>query len=343
MNTKDSSTVGEDQARLPSVDLLDDVAVWTPEIERLVQSTAEQIRLDQPGMIVSGPQRSGKSRACDYLAAVLPSVLGYPACTLKWTIPDDHVKAVRLFIQERMLQSGCNAISHRDLAVLRGRLLDHTAELAAALGARRLVVIIDEAQCLNRDEYGLLVYLFNEMERRRLRPFILLVGEPQLKQVPQHWITADAQQMIGRFSTRTHEYLGIRLDDLGQVLDGFDDESDGPEATAAFRTSPQAYADGWRVAMLAPLMSDAIRRVAAAQNVQEEVHLPMQYLRSCLLSMLYRIIQKSYSPEALPLAEAIDCVKASNFARVLQYYVRKSTGDELRGTPTPGIRAGALQ
>jgi len=335
MESSKSPPEASGPASLPSVDILDDAAVWTPEIEYLVQAVVEQIRLDQPGMIVNGPQRNGKSRACGYVEAVLADCVGYPVTTFTWTIPEAVAATTRVFIQERMLQSGCNAIGHRDLAVLRNRLINHMTERATADGAKRIVIIVDEAQNLGRNDYGALVFIFNELERRRLRPFFLLVGQPELGKLSQQWVTEDAQQMVGRFSTRTHDYLGIRLDDLEVVLAGFDDEEDGPEATAAFRTAPTAYAEGWRVQQLAPMMRDAVRRVAAAQNVQEDVRLPMQYLRACLLSMLYRIVQRRMRPQVFQLSDAIDCVKSSNFGKVLQYYVRTGvgTGGELRGTP----------
>lgn len=315
---------------LPPTDLLDNGAVWTPEIDRLLQAVAEQIRLDQPGMIVSGPQRSGKSRACDYLTAVLSDTLAYPVATVKWTIPQEPFTTSRPFFQERMLQSGSRAIHHRDLAVIRDRFFNHLAELTTSGGAMRLVIVVDEAQNLERAEYALLVFIFNELERRRLRPFILLVGQPELNSIADQWMAAGAQQMVGRFSTRYHEYRGIRLDDLEQVLESFDDDSEGVETCASYRTSPTAFADGWRLKSLGPLMRDAIRQVAAAQNVQEEVYLPMQYLRSCLLAILYRIFQARLRPEVFTAADAIACVRSSNFAAVLQYYVQRSGGAEGR-------------
>jgi hypothetical protein len=246
-----------------------------------------------------------------------------------------------VFIQDRLFQSGCSATAHRDLAVLRNRLPTHMCERANAEGARRVVIIVDEAQNLWRDDYGALVFFFNEIERRGLRPFFLLVGQPELGKQAEQWITEDAQQMVGRFSTRTHAYLGIRLTDLEDVLAGFDDEADGPEATAAFRTSPRAYAQGWRVSELGPAMRAAVRTVAKAQNVQEDVRLPMQYLRSCLLSMLYRIIQRGMDPRAFQEADAIDCLKSSNFAKVLQFYVRAGAGAaaDLRGAPAANTPA----
>ncbi len=323
---------------LPSVDILDEGAVWTPEIDRLLQCIVEQIRLDQPGMIMNGPQRNGKSRACGYIAAVLSESVGYPVTTFTWTISEsDAPPKARVFIQDRLYQSDCTAITHRDFAVLRNRLITHLCERASSEGAKRVAIIVDEAQNLWRADYGTLVFIFNEIERRGLRPFFLLVGQPELGKQAEHWMTEDAQQMVGRFSTRTHSYLGIQLEDLEQVLEGFDDDSSGQENTAAFRTSPRAYADGWRVAELAPVIRDGVKAIAAGQNVQETVRLPMQYLRSCLLSVLYRIVQTGMNPRAFQLADAIDCVKSSNFAKVLQFYVRTGAGavTELRGVPTP--------
>ncbi len=321
-------------APLPTVDILDDSVIWTPEIECLVQAVVEQIRIDQPGMIVNGPQRNGKSRACRYVAAVLSESIGYPVTTFIWSMPKDIATSSRGFFQERMFQSGCNAVSHRDIVVVKNRFFNHIAERASAEAARRVVIIVDEAQNLGSDDYGSLVFIFNELERRHVRPFILLVGQPELSQISELWLSQDAQQMIGRFSTRTHDYLGIALDDLEQVLEGFDNDEDGPQSSPAFRTAPAAYADGWRIVNLAPLMREAVQTVVTAQNVNEQVRLPMQYLRSCLLAMLYRIIQRRIRPEALTLADAVDCVKATNFAKVLQYYVRKGKG-------TSGASSGA--
>lgn len=329
---------------LPTHDILDDAAIWTPEIEHLIQAIVEQMRLDQPGMLVSGPQRNGKSSACGYVAAILSDAVGYPVTTFTWTMPEEAANSNRVFIQERMLQSNCTAVGHRDLAVLKNRLITHMVERAAADAARRIAIFVDEAQFLRGSDYGALVFIFNELERRRVRPFFVLVGQPELNAVAEDWMTQDKQQMVGRFSTRRHEYEGIQLDDLEKVLAGFDDDGDGAESTAAYRTAPQAYDAGWRVEQLAPLMREAVRIVAKQHNVAEDVRLPMQYLRSCLLAMLYRIIQWGMRPESLQLADAIDCVRASNFANVVMYYVRMSKGGngdsrgELRGAPAPEPR-----
>lgn len=320
LNEKGTAPV--DPLPLPSVDLLPDGFVWTPEIARLADAIAEQIRLDAPGMMVSGAQRNGKSSACAYLAAVLQSVVGYPLHVLVWRIAGDEKPSTRAFIQERLAQSGYTAISHRDIVVLRNRLLDFIVERTAQRGARRVAMVVDEAQNLRHEEFKQLVHLFNEIHNRGVRPFIVLVGQPELKRLTDRWTTMDAMQFVGRFCSCSHDFLGIELGDLASVLEGFDEEGNA-EASASFRTSPKAYAEGWRTASLAPLIADAVRSVAAKQSIQEGVRLPMQYLRSCLLAMLYRIRQDGLRPQVFPPAQAIECLLVSGFPSVLQYYVRK--------------------
>ncbi|RTL36882.1 MAG: ATP-binding protein [Burkholderiales bacterium] len=330
--------VSQPTAELPSADLLPEGFVWTPEIERMANAIGEQIRLDSPGMMVSGAQRNGKSSACAYLAAVLPSVIGYPLHVVIWNIPGDEKYTVRAFLQERLAQCNYDAISHRDVAVLRKRLIDVLVERTAQRAARRIVMIVDEAQNLSHEDFKRLVHIFNELNSRSIRPFIVLVGQPELKNLTDQWTAMNSMQFVGRFCSRKHDFLGIELADLEAVLAGFDDEED-PEVSAAFRVAPRAYAEGWRIAHLAPLIADAVRAVASAQNVQEAVRLPMQYLRGCLLSMLYRIVQDGMRPQLFQPALAMQCLIDSGFADVLQYYIRK----ENKGSAGTGGRRRAAK
>lgn len=317
-----TSAAADPPSNLPSFDLLPDGFVWTPEIERLANVIGQQIRLDSPGMLVSGAQRNGKSSACAYLAAVLPSVIGYPLNVVVWRIPGDQKYTTRSFLQERLAQCGYGAITHKDVIVLRKRLIDFLIEQTARAGARRVVLIVDEAQNLTHEDYKQLVHLFNEIQASSIRPFIVLVGQPELKKISDQWSAMEAMQFVGRFCSCKHDFVAINIKDLGAVLEGFDEEGH-PDASAAYKVSPRAYGEGWRVAQLAPLIADAVRAVCETQNIREAVGLPMQYLRSCLLSMLYRIVQDGLRPQLFPPALAIECLISSGFAEVLQYYVRK--------------------
>lgn len=306
---------------LPSYDLLDESAVWTPEIESLVHVVVTQIRLDQPGLMVIGRQRIGKSRALGFLQGVLPEELGYPILVLSWMIAKDDRRSGRLFLQDRMRQSGMDAITHRDLAVLRSRLISHIRAEAARLGTKRVAFFVDEAHILVDEEYAQMLFLFNEMERYALRPFFLLMGQPELAAVEGRWLANEQFENIGRFATRTHDYFGIRLDDLEAVLGGFDDEGDGIDMCVANKAAPKAFAQGWRLPELAKPIEASVRALAMTQNITDEVRMPMQYLRSQVLAILYHVSQTGVDPRSLGLPVVIDCLKSTNFASVLQYYV----------------------
>lgn len=312
-------------------DLLGDEAVWTPEIEVLGKAIANRIRMDQPGMSIDGPQRNGKSWACAYVSQVLPTVLGAPVASVLWTIPGEHCRSEREFHQQRMHQSGCPAMAHRDLEVLRTRLYDHLVQTAHGAGSRRLVIFVDEAQNLLPANYNYLIHCFNELERRRVRPFFALVGQPELRDVRKQWVAVDGHQVIGRFLAHRHEYRGIAVADLEVVLGSFD-EAPGEEGTSAIRRAlPEAYARGWRVASLASLLAEAFQLVVREQNIKQEVRIPMQYLRGMLLAMLYWLIESKCPPERVGLGTAVDCVKATDIGGVLQYYADHANAGAPRG------------
>lgn len=198
-----------------------------PVIERLGKTVAGWLRMDSPGAMVSGKPRLGKSAACRYLAQTLPSIIAAPVAVVIWSIPDNRAMRERDFIQERMLQSGCVAVAHRDIAVLRSRLYDRLAHLAAEASSKRVVIIIDEAQHLSADHYGYLIHCANELLDRRVRPFFLLVGQPELEDMARRWNENMLQQVHGRFHTHEFIFTGIARSELAEVLAQMDERLAG--------------------------------------------------------------------------------------------------------------------
>jgi len=134
--------------------------VWTPEIEKLNRFIVESVRMQSRGCAVMGQQCNGKSFATRYLMDLLPASLGHTAAVVRWSIgaPDGgHMRKVRPFLQERMIQSGCTSIAHRDVAVLWRRLQSHLADLAVSCGSRWIVIMVDEAQNLSFGDYNVSV------------------------------------------------------------------------------------------------------------------------------------------------------------------------------------------
>ena len=299
---------------------LEDAIVWTPVIERLGQTVAGWLRMDSPGGMVSGKPRLGKSAACRYLAQTLPSIFAAPVAVVIWSIPDNRTMRERDFIQERMLQSGCVAVAHRDIAVLRSRLYDRLAHLAVGAASKRVVIMIDEAQHLSADHYGYLIHCANELMDRRVRPFFLLVGQPELEDMARRWNENMLQQVHGRFHTHEFIFTGIARAELADVLAQMDERVSPERPSPPEALLPAAYAEGWRLSELAPAIGQALVAIATQHNITGEILVPMQYLRSAVLAFFSRMVAHRLDPRAASAALLLNCLRDAGFLSVVGYY-----------------------
>lgn len=309
-------------AEMLSHDLIDDASIWTPEIELLTQTVANAMRLDQTGIIVPGHPRVGKTKAIGHLMQVLPEQVSQPIYALHWVTPQGTIPSDNDLLQEYARQSGCNRFGGKKTTHVRSELIRFIVGEAARITARRVLLAIDEAQQLDDLCFGQIVHIYNELEARSFKPFVLLVGQPELALREGQWLERGQLQFIGRFACKTHPFSGIRLKDLEAVLECFDDESDGAEQCPAHRTSPSAYLEGWRVKELAPLIVQAIKTICLQQGTTAEIRIPMQFLRSSLLGVLHHIRQSRKHPREVDLEIVIQCIVNNNFGKVLQQYAK---------------------
>ncbi len=300
-------------------DLLGDIDVWTPAADRLIAKLSKWIRIDSPGAAVYGPQRVGKTHACKFICKVLPSLFAGALACVHFTIGEPPPKTERAFIQRMLAQAGCNAILSRDVEVLRTRLVDHLYDQAIAAGSRRIVALLDEAQNLDRMHYGWLITLFNELVHKNLRPFFMLIGQPELRDISQAFRVAGSQQLIGRFFSHGHEFFGVATTELEVVLRALESEeedvSSGPR-----HFMPSAYAEGFELAKLAAPLATALETVRARHQLAHGVRLPMQYLRSTVLDALQRIICGDVDHRAISAVTMLDCLKETGFLNVVLVY-----------------------
>lgn len=323
MSNKSSSTAPQTDSSSSAtrqqgdIDLLGNDAVWTPEIERLVAAVCLQLRLGFPGMAVFGQQRCGKTLACEYLRDAMSAAVGIPVRTFLWTIPEAS-KTERDFIQQRLQDSQCGAVVHRDIAVLRARWYDHIAEATTMDGTRKAAIIIDEAQNLTRQQYHYLTHCDNQLRARSIKPFFILVGQPELSNTTTSWKDANGFQVVGRFFTREHRYLGIALADVCEVIKGFDD---GDSLRSIGEVLPDAVSQGWRLSEVGPLLVDGLTYLGTKHNIPSGLRVPMQYLRAMLLSILWQMVDRKVDPRAITQAMVARAIIESGFPSVMTFYV----------------------
>lgn len=316
-HTEDQTASVEVVSEAFDADILGDTDVWTPSIDRLIASVSRWIRMDSPGAAVYGPQRVGKTRACQFMLTALPTLFGDTITVLLQTL-GGGVKNERAFLQRLMVQAGCNSYLSRDDEVLRARLGDHLYDRTIANGSKRIVLIWDEAQKLTEPQYGWLITLFNELEHRRLRPFFLLVGQPELRDVSQSFRAVGSQHVIGRFFSNQIEFGGIEDFELREVLRALDTED--ADGASPRRYLPTQYAEGFELESLAEPLSQALEVLRNRHQLVQGVRLPMQYLRSAVLAALMKIMHGEVDHRNVSSATMLDCLKATGFLNVVVVY-----------------------
>lgn len=315
-----------DSEPCPSI-ILPDSTVWTPEVERLAVRVTRWIQLGLPGGAVYGQQLNGKTRACWYLSALLPELLGYPIAILHWTVllQEDKKQNEWAFTQDMAIQSDCKRVAGRDLALLRSRLHKHMFDLACANGSKRLLIIVDDAQNLHGMQFNYLIHWYKILEKLGIRPFFLIIGQPELLNAHKSWNEINGMQLVGRFFSVEHRYRGIDPSEIKDVLESFDIMALEEKGFVLAKTFPDAYAGGWRLQNLAPLFEEAMQILMKEQTIESGLRLPMQYLRSSALSLLYRAIDENIPVHMLTTAMAVTAIKDSGFWGVLSYYVDRAT------------------
>jgi hypothetical protein len=97
---------------------------------------------------------------------------------------------------------------------------------------------------------------------------------------------------------------------------------------AAAATFPEAYAAGWRIADLAPVLSEAIGLAMRVHNLSSDVRIPMQYLRSTVLAFLYRAAELRMNPRKASGAFLLRCLRDSGFLSVIAFYVETTSDND---------------
>jgi len=288
---------------------------WTPEIEQLSIKVAHWIRCDLPGASVYGVQRIGKSFCAEYLRRVVPDLLGGSTIAFTWNIEIARIKGELETIRDWLAQSGSTSINHSRIGILKARLYDHLVSSADAVNAKRIFLILDEAHRFEREHFQILMILFNGIQQRGKKCFVLLVGEPKLKEMRTTFDNAESLQIVGRFFSVEHQFSGIDPIRLHELLDAIDDERQISQ-----KILPKLAAQGFRLSHLAEHYVTALESLRQELALSGDVRLPMQYLRSSLNNAVYELVER---PDETVIDESLilRALKVHGFDRVMKYFM----------------------
>jgi hypothetical protein len=204
---------------------VDGRVVWTPQVEELGNAIVKWSMLGLPGGAAYGTQRSGKTSAIKYLQREIEQYYTKSVCAYAWSVAKSLRPAPQTLLRSFLLQSRYLLVSTRDESILRARLIAFVEQQCEQKKCKRIIFLIDEAQNLHFSDYDVLIAIFNGLEQRGLKPFFMLVGQPELYLMPDTLLDENKLQTYGRFFKKTRRFSGVDTSAFKVILQGFDQES----------------------------------------------------------------------------------------------------------------------
>jgi hypothetical protein len=277
---------------------------------------ADWVSCDLEGSHIWGIQRIGKSEFAKYLLDVINAMLEGSTAAVVWSFLGIKPKNADQLLKRCLVDMGSTAISTRETMVLQARLVSLVAAKCRAMGARRVLIIVDEMQNISHELYPVLMAVTGDLRKAGLLPHLLSIGQPEMQTTIDLVFQNNYQQIIGRFFQRTETYLGLSLQDVGLLLANMDGEAH--EFTVEHFASRAR--EGWSIVDLMGPIGQAVEAMMAARNINNaQARLPLGYLRPAL-NCMFRML--SDDPRlVIDAATAQNCFQFTGLHRVIGHYV----------------------
>ena len=306
------------------LDFFGAVPCLTSEIELACQMVASWVRCDNPGGYIHGLQRLGKSWCARYIYQAVPMILGGSTIAVLWHA--DDVKQSRVeFLRDRLRQLRHPGFNHRFASTLSQRLHDHLIQMVTMTRATRILLIMDEAHKMSEAHYHQMIQITDALVVDGVRSFFLQVGQQELKTHAATFELKTATQLTGRFFPVSHEFFGISLAGLVKLLESMDGDAG---SSVVERFLPERAARNWSLSSIAEEMSKAIQSLAPSGIEKECIRVPMQYARSALSTLIYRLREPGGHSIQVDDALLKECLEDVGFSEVIGLYA-------LRDQPNP--------
>ena len=229
---------------------------------------------------MQGRARVGKTNAIDYFRANVREIYGHDVATFVVGCARQRTPSERDFLTRFLTQIGHDVPSSGSNSDKTARIVEYMHGEALRCNDNRVVLFLDDAQWLHDTHLDILMVIYNDLEGRGIRLFVILVGQKELLARKQALRIAQKFQHVGRFMVGESEFLGIQTsDDVEYILKRYDEFSEYPEGSKISFTHhylPVAFENGWRLAGLTKQVWGAFKRAREKGHIKGKINIPMQ-------------------------------------------------------------------
>lgn len=258
-----------------------DYYIQTSTIDNLLNEVTNWIDSRNPGGIIYGRARIGKTRAIHNLTIQLKQIYGNDLPIFN-VLMSEHKFSEKYFYLEMLKDIGHTlAKSSRPASDLKTNLVNHLISEAKSNSAGQVIIFIDEANFMSMDDFNYLIDIYNRLERAQVRMTVLLVGTKELISLKTALMQMNKQQIIERFMVREFHFRGIRTVKELQICLASYDYSEYPENTGWSFTKyffAEAYSDGKMLYSMSEEIFSYFKEVLGTSSME----IPMQYVTSTI-------------------------------------------------------------
>lgn len=262
-----------------------DYYIQTSTIDNLLIEVTNWIDSRNPGGIIYGRARIGKTRAIHKLSIQLKQIYG-DELPIFHVLMSEHKPSEKYFYLEMLKDIGHSlGKSTRTASDLKSNLVNHLISEGKSSTMGQVIVFIDEANFMSMDDFNYLIDIYNRLERAKIRMTVLLVGTKEVISLKTALMQMNKQQIVERFMVREFHFRGIQTVKELQICLASYDFSEYPEKSGWSFTKyffPEAFNDGLKLYSL----SEEILSYFCESISSKKIEIPMQYVTSTIENCL---------------------------------------------------------
>jgi hypothetical protein len=289
----------------------------TDAVINLYDEVKQWIENRTGGMAYARP-RIGKTSAIRYLKFALPNDYGVD-------LPIFHISCDQgtrfvnenKFYEELLLSIGHGLPFSGNVPRKSDRLIKYFVERAESSGTHRIILFLDEAQCLEELQYKILMDIYNKLDLVGINLTVILVGQEELEQQRSALLYGKKAQIVGRFMVHSYKIFGVKtLDELEIVLEGYDSVTEFPAESGWSYTRfffPNAFEDGFRLKNYASVILGIIIELRLEAGLRKALEIPMQYLTLTIEYVLKKFGINGKNNNDITRVQWIEAIRKSGY------------------------------
>ncbi len=274
--------------------LTQEYAIFTPAIDAMATVLGDWIDQKQPGGIIFGPSRFGKTKGMKWhLRDLLSRRFDKGVPLYMWTRPPDSHNHEGEFWRSLLIASRHRyALMKAPVGDRRRMLQELFVSTAQYCGKNFVVLLIDEAQAMTLREWTWLLGLQNALDWEGFRLSVFSVASHQLGYQYQLMARSDHAHVAARFMVSHWQFPGLDCEqDIEYVLQGYDDRSEWPHGSSTSYLAyfaPNEFGRGERLSHCASTIWQVMNALLP-EDYGGEPNFPMQHLARSVEKILMNL------------------------------------------------------